>query len=346
MKRSLMAAVVAGSVLAPLTADAQSTPSVTIYGRAHVTVDWLDNGANDGLNTNSNSSRLGFRASHDLNDNLKAIMQVEQEVRWENGSGNFASRDTFVGLQGDFGRIRLGFFDTPLKEIRGRVDFFGDQIGDARNLTRVRDGYSGGDYDFDTRFRNGIHYTSPKFGGLTWDLHYSTNTDAGQNLGNKNSAVSTALTYADGPWYAAIAYEQKEDTKSDAIRMGLRYGSGPWAVAGLAQFATVKGSTLGSKQNVDTYGIGASYKVGDKTTVKGQYYWLSADGSERDAGMLALGLDYQIARPFRILVAYARTDNDDNVRYGMSRGGHGGQQLAAANGLNTSGFSVGFRYDF
>lgn len=346
MKKQLIAAAVAASLVAPLAAFAQNAPTVTVYGRAHVTVDYLDNGDEAGLNENSNSSRLGFRASHDLTEGLKAIMQVEQEVRWENGTGNFASRDTFVGLQGGFGTLRLGFFDTPLKNVRSQTDFFGDQIGDARNLTRVRDGYSGGDYDFDTRFRNGIHYRTNSMGGWTWDFHYSTNTDAGQNLDNGNSALSTAVTYAKDAWYLAAAYEYKEDTKSDALRLGARYTSGPLSVGGLAQFATVKGSTLGADQDVTTYGVGASYKVGDKTTLKGQFYMLDADGDERGANMLAIGADYVIARPFRVLVAYARTSNEDLVRYGMSRGGHGGQQLAAAGGLNPQGFSVGFRYDF
>ena len=340
-----LAAALAAPLLAPTAAQAQTLPSVSIYGRASVSLDQLDDGKPSRLNENSNSSRIGFRARHELDNDLTVLMQLEQEIRWDNGSGNFATRDSFVGLQSGFGLLRLGYMDTPLKGVRGQVDFFGDQIGDARNLTRIRDGYSGGDYDFDARFRNSIAYTSPKFSGLTWALNYSTNTDDGLNEEN-NSAASTALSYAEGPWYLALAWERKQETGSSAVRLGAKYTTGPWSIAALAQMVTVKDSELGGNQDVKVYGLGGSYKLTDAWTLKGQYYMLTADGSDRDANMIAVGVDYRLASQLRLMFAYARTSNDANVRYGASRGGHGGQQLAAANGLDSSGLSIGLRYDF
>lgn len=321
-------------------------PNVALYGRANVTADHIDNGADSGMNLSSNSSRLGFRASTQITKTLKGMMQIEQEVFWENGTGNFASRDTFVGLQGGFGTVRLGFFDTPLKAIRSNTDFFGDQIGDARNLTRLRDNY-GGAYDFDTRFRNGIHYISPNFSGVTIDLHYSTNTDAGVNPPSvSNDAFSGSIRYSTKTLYLATAYERKEDTGSDAYRLGVAYTMGDLRVAGLAQAATIKAPATGTSLDVNTYGLGASYKVSDAATLKGQLYWLDADGNQRNAAMTAVGLDYSLNKAFRLLLAYARTSNDDAARFTMAAGGHGAQVYPAAPGLTASGFSVGFRYDF
>lgn len=68
---------------------------------------------------------------------------------------------------------RIGYFDTPMKKVRSRTDFFGDKIGDARNIV------SGGGVSLDKRFRNGIHYQSPVFSNLTVDVHYSTNDATG-----------------------------------------------------------------------------------------------------------------------------------------------------------------------
>ncbi|MCC5868886.1 MAG: porin [Gammaproteobacteria bacterium] len=345
MNKQLLAAAVASALLAPVAAVADTT--VQVYGRAHLSVDWLDNGVDDGLNTSSNSSRLGFRANHDLGNGLTAFVQIEQNIRFEEGSGNFSTRDSFVGLRGDFGQFRLGQFDTPLKSVRSRTDFFGDQIGDARNLTRLRDVY-GNVNDFDTRFRNGIHYRTPSFSGVVFDVHYSTNTGTGATVDNDNDALSTSITYTQGNLYLAGAYERKNETKSDAIRLGATYKIGDLDLAALAQFATLKAPAGfgGIDQDADTYGIGASYKLNGKMTIKGQYYWLSADGDEFDANMAVVGLDYRIASPFRLLFAYAHTSNDDNARYSMSRGGRDTQLATAAPGLNHSGFSVGFRYDF
>ncbi|HSW38583.1 MAG TPA: porin [Acidobacteriota bacterium] len=328
------------------TANAQSSPSVSIYGRAHVSTAYLYNGDEGGMNLSSNSSYLGFRASTDISENLKGFIQIEQEVFFDNGAGNFASRDTFVGLQGNFGKIQFGHFDTPLKRVGLTVDFFGNQIGDNRNLTRLRDVH-GGNYDFDTRFRNSIQYTSPSISGVVIDFNLSTNTDAGNNPpGVGRESYSTSIVYSDRKFYAAGAYERKQDTRSEAFRFSLAYTAGDIRIAGLGQIAYIKSPSAGTSLRVNTIGGGASYRVTTKATVKGQYYRLIAAGEERNADMIALGFDYLLGKSFRLLFAYARTGNDDAARYTMSAGGHGAQVYPAEAGMAAGGASVGLRYDF
>lgn len=333
------------AVLTALMTAPLAMGDVQMYGRAHVSVDGLSDGDDSAWNVSSNSSRLGFRADTAVADGLTAIAQIEQEVRYENGAGNFASRDTFVGLRGEFGQIRLGFFDTPLKRLRGSVDLFSDQIGDARNLTRLRDNYSGADYDFETRFRNSIHYRSPSLNNVTLDFQYSTNTDSAATTDGGNDAISTALTWDTGDTMLATAYERKNDSGSDALRFAFGQTLGDLRLVGMVQFATLKGSTLGADLGVDTYGLGASYRLTGDTTLKGQYYWVSAAGADRNADMLAIGVDHHLSSSFRFLAAYARTGNDAIARYSMSAGGHGAQ-VYGAPGRDPHGFSLGFRYDF
>ncbi len=338
--RTTFITVLIAATFAPL-----ASAEVEIYGRAHVSVDSLSDGDDNGLNVSSNSSRIGFRASLDVAEGLTGFMQLEQGVRFENGSGSFASRDSFVGLRGSYGEVRLGFFNTPLKNINSKVDFFRDQIGEIRNLTRLGDTYPGGDYDFDSRFRNGISYKSPAIKDITFDLHYSTNTDSGANVDGNNDAISTALTWETIENYLAIAYERKNDTGSEAWRAGAGRTFGDWRVNGVAQLATIQESTLGAEQDVNTLGGGASYKVNAQITLKGQYYMLNADGTDRDAQMLTVGMDYIWNTSFRLLLAYARTDNQDAVNYPMSKGGHGAQITPLA-GETPQGISAGFRYNF
>ena len=322
-----------------------SAADIELYGRAHLSIDHLGNGDDGGFNLSSNSSRLGFRANADIAEGVRAIMQLEQEIRYENGSGDFSTRDSFVGLETESGTFRLGFFDTPLKLVGARVDLFRDQIGEVRNMTRVRDNYSGADFDFDTRFRNGIHYRSPQFSNLTIDIHYATNTDAGVNTTGDNDAVSTAVTYEANGTYLAASWERKNDTGSAAVRLGASKSIGAFRINGLLQQATVKDSTLVADQEVNTYGLGASYRHSDKITFKSQYLWVNADGNERDAAMLAIGMDYLLSSAFRVLLAYATTNNDDAVRYAMSKGGHGAQ-VTPPVGETADGISLGFRFDF
>ncbi len=67
-----------------------------------------------------------------LNKKLTLLAALQDDKALE-----FATRDTFVGLKGDFGQARVGRFDSPFKAARGPVNFFGDMVGDIRNVTRA-----------------------------------------------------------------------------------------------------------------------------------------------------------------------------------------------------------------
>lgn len=65
-----------------------------------------------------NESRIGFRASKDMFENVNVFMQIESGYVGENGTGaTLGNRDTFLGLQGDWGKVRFGRMLTPMYEI-------------------------------------------------------------------------------------------------------------------------------------------------------------------------------------------------------------------------------------
>ncbi|MDY3198701.1 MAG: porin, partial [Pseudomonadaceae bacterium] len=69
MKKKLIAIAVGAAAVMPALALAD----VSIYGRAHVSVDFLDDGADySETNLSSNSSRIGFKGDHEINPSLKA----------------------------------------------------------------------------------------------------------------------------------------------------------------------------------------------------------------------------------------------------------------------------------
>ncbi|MCC5858355.1 MAG: porin [Ectothiorhodospiraceae bacterium] len=310
-----------------------------IYGRAHLSVDYLDNGDDGAVNVSSNSSRLGFRGDAELDYGLTAIYQIETQIDFDDSGTEFATRDTFGGLQGDFGMLRLGKFDTPLKALRGRVDFFGDQVGDARNITRNRAQGQG----FDERFRNSIHYRTPSFGGVFVDLQYSTSTQDQYNANNDNNAFSASLSYREGPLYAAIAYENYsnesglDNDERDMIRAAVSYDFGVVRVAGMVQTA--------SDPDDNAYGIGARWAVTSTTGLRAQYYMLDADDSDFDASLIAIGVDQRLGRAATVYANYAFVSNDDASRVTPFREARtaGSQGVA---GEDTSAFSVGMIYNF
>lgn len=342
IKLSLVAAAVCSMFAVPaLAAD------VEIYGRAHLSVDSLDNGVDSGTNVSSNSSRLGFRAKTEIDGGLEAFVQVEQNIRFDEGAGNWASRDTFVGVRGDFGTVRLGQFDTPLKVVRGKVDMFGDRVGDIRNLTRTST--SGGTNAnignvFDERYKNGVHYQTPKFGNFVFDVHYTPHNNTGATADNVQESYSMALSYEVKGFYAAIAYETFEgqnDLDPNALRLGAYYDiTSDFRVSGMFQSAS---DVPGGDRNV--YGLGASYKMGDYT-LRSQYY-VADDNDTADSGasMLVVGADRRIGKDLTLYVAYGITSNDDAAAFRVSAGGRD-TQMAAVTGENSSGLSLGVQYNF
>lgn len=126
-----------------------------------------------------NESRIGFRASKDMFDNVNVFMQIESGYVGEDGKGStLGARDTFLGLQGDWGKVRFGRMLTPLYEI---VDWPYSNPG----LGRVFDW--GGDVKAHYDRKGDIaRYDSPAFGGLTFNASVGrgdTGTDGSNHLG-------------------------------------------------------------------------------------------------------------------------------------------------------------------
>ncbi len=73
---------------------------VKVYGRAHVSLDYLDDGADyNEVGLSSNASRLGFeKLKQKIENGMTVFGQIEQEINFASGSANddlkFATRDT------------------------------------------------------------------------------------------------------------------------------------------------------------------------------------------------------------------------------------------------------------
>lgn len=224
MKKSLMAlAVLAASGVA----SAQS--SVTIYGLADVylgsskvkvsapgtastslrqTV--VDSG---GFNT----SRFGFKGSEDLGGGLKANFLLESGFNVDTGvvtgytnpftgttSTSTFSRNSWVGLSGGFGEVRLGKMWTPYDEVKGTgaAAFDANIFAPAANVWRSN--------NHQDRPGNAIYYATPNFSGFSAAALYSLgeNKTATQSAGK---IASVNVQYAGGPIAAALAYQTEKE---------------------------------------------------------------------------------------------------------------------------------------
>lgn len=316
--------------------------SVQVYGRAHISVDYLDDGARYGeANMSSNSSRLGFKAEKKTASGITGFMQIEGEITYNQGDSSLSSRDTFVGIKGDFGSLRAGKFDTPFKTARGPANLFGDQLGDMRNLTRVDNGR------FDERTPNTLHYQTPSFGGFQANLAYSMHEGTYEGHKYDDQGYSLSLTYKGGPVDVAVAYEKYEEDYSrgerDAVRAAIAYKViDPLK---LVAFAQKVDHDVQDHLDSKTYGLGAEFAVTKNTYLKGMYLVRNSDADEQDSDMIAVGIEHRLDRALRVYLNYAVVDNEDDVRLTPWAQGRS-TNAPGAWGEEAKGLSLGLRYDF
>ena len=218
---------------------------VQLYGHADVSFDYVDNGLSNRIGAvgnngwlsqfSSNLSNFGIRGSRRLTPYLTGVFQVETEINYSATPGptsdaqvkqGIGSRDTYVGVQGNWGAVKYGKTDAPYKKSVARMDPFINSIGDSRSIM----GNSGGDNraEFKTRVPHALWYESPKIKGFNANVLFSPgqnrstdNTikarsepnctggnDPPCNDGGFSNLLSAALSYTNGPLYVIAAYER------------------------------------------------------------------------------------------------------------------------------------------
>ncbi len=179
MNKKLLALAVAGVLSAPLAAQAQ-TANVTLYGRLNLTMEAVQLGNSTAENwiyrVNSNSSRFGIKGTESLGGGLNVIFQLESSANGDAGGGTIAGRDTYVGLQGGWGTVKIGNFLAPYDDIHpifGNVPTLTTSILSTAALwaNAPSSKTQGG---FDARLGNSIRYDSPNISGFTGSIQAST----------------------------------------------------------------------------------------------------------------------------------------------------------------------------
>ncbi|MGB7543060.1 MAG: porin [Burkholderiales bacterium] len=238
LKKKALSLAVAGAIGVPAAAFAESS-NVEVYGRLYPEFTVLSgSGATaagttglstlartpTGLNVKSrnsvdaSNSRIGFRGTEDLGSGLSAIWQIENQVALDSGASNpLAARESFVGLRGGFGTVRLGNMDTVYKRLGDPIRFMGiasgNHVSDSNIISsRMPFGNSSAG-SFHLREANSLWYQTPNLGGTTLYAQYSpdTNESATPTTTTKREFWSLGARYRRGPLYLALAHEIHKD---------------------------------------------------------------------------------------------------------------------------------------
>jgi len=206
----------------------------------------------------SNSSRFGMRGTESLGGGLNAIFQIESNVSGDTGnasSSGIASRETFVGLQGSWGRFTMGKFLMPQDDLH---PIFGNAPTLTTSLLSTANLWAFGNLNkaqggFDARTGNNIRYDSPNMMGFTAALQFSTRDDSGNTTQTPNggdngdhpsnmahaNVVGGNVIYSNGPFQAGAAFEVNNKVRNAFAAGGPNLRDTDWTITGSYNFGTI-----------------------------------------------------------------------------------------------------------
>jgi len=396
MQKKLLALAVAGA-LVPAAAIAQS--SVEIYGRANLGIDnWRATGATvPGADLKSRnrvfdgSSRLGFRINEGLGGGLRAFAVIETGINIDTGnetgqngatnasSGNWASRDSYLGLGGAWGDVRFG---------RQSVWWSNGVIAQtgANFINTAADGLTTGGHGAiatpSARTSNVMSYNTPTIGGFNASISYgasgggagSSNTEAasvytGQGTQERNTLWGITGRYTSGALRAQVDWAKNENTGlvDGRDNSGLKIGLG-WAYAPGSQISGVwenienknialgnplvaLGAVAGGKVETDIFLINWEHMLG-QWQLMAQYAWSDdvkgVTAGETRAKAWTLAAKYFLSKRTGVYVSWNETDNENNAWADANSGGNitSGPLSFGNRGADIRLIAVGIHHNF
>lgn len=291
----------------------------------------------------SGTSNLGFRGSYKVNEDLKIIWQIESAISPDGDAPNsLTSRNSCLGLEGSWGRVFYGNWDTPYKypllfvgALRGLNPFDNaltanpgfNVPGTTTQNGRVN---TAADAAFNRRQGNSVQYWSPEMKGFSARVAYSVNEGKTTATTTTPSAspdlLSALLSYKAGAFNISYGFEQHND------------------YFGLAQLGGSAGATATNAGSKDVgHELVAAYAFSTGTKVSAIAERLSYDTDEtvtgkvnhyeRDAWYLLL---QQRWGSHQLFGSYGKADAGSVTLVG------GGP--ATTNGLGGSQWSAGYVY--
>jgi predicted porin len=293
------------------------------------------------------ASYVGVRGTEDIGGGLKAFFQLEWAYRPDDnatttavavpsptpGSINntpFSGRNSAVGLQGGFGSILMGRWDTPMKVTQTAVDPFGDLTNGDITGAALDQG------NFSRRETNMVQYWSPNIAGFSARLHYTANE--GKTSSTNPSVTGASLTYSTGGLYAAYAYEKHKDVaantseEGNAVAVSYKFGAGP-KLSG--QYGEYK---RGSAKD-QSYFVGLEWAFGKNVLLVALQH-AELDNSNAECDMGSIGYRYDFSRRTFFIASYTKVENDNGMNCNF------GTNPIGAAGQNPQGIGMGVRHLF
>lgn len=345
--------LIGGVAVSPL-ANAQFA-NVSLYGSMNLDVELVNGAQSDGSNpsiarVSSNSSRFGLRGHEYLGRGQVAIFQLESQIDADIGGLALASRETFVGLQGDWGTVKLGNFLSPYDDIHtifGNSPTFTTSILSTAALwaqgalTKVEGG-------FDARLGNSVRYESPLLDGFSAALQFATRDTSGNPNGDDNgdrlSELRHAYVLAGGAFYSrgpvdlGIAFERNYRVRPTGPNDGALSVTAGYDFGRIVSDVGLRVAGVYERLNYDTptgsltrdfYGLSTTLAVGDGnfyafwgkaadgkgSAVEGTTIGALVKGPDTSSQQWELSYSYNLSLRTTLYAGWVKIDNRANAAY-------------------------------
>jgi len=330
MNKPLLAAAIA----AVLPAVAQAQTNVTLSGnfKSGLAQTKFSGGATgDGSATGvaDGSSRFIISGSENLGSGLTALFQLDNRFRVDDNAsgGTIGTGNTFVGVRGGFGTLRVGKLDVYYNQ--GTDEFSNRAVAIQHSnislLSYVNS--NGSPIARASRSTNVVRYDLPKLGGFSGGLGWSPNANGGEGAPGASSGQAWFVDggFASGPFSIGAAYWDEKNENATTS------GQKAWRVFGHYNFGIARVGLMFDESkviasNVDTkrgaWSIPVTAKLGPGVllfTYTQAQDTKTAGSTNADTGakMFSLGYDYPLSKRTSVGVSYSVIDNESRARYGQ-----------------------------
>lgn len=267
--------IIALAVVALASSAAFAQSNVQMYGIVDAGVAQIRPSGNKEVNKVDSgllrTSRLGFKGTEELSNDLKVVFVLEYRLNIDanqgiggtytsdatgvQGSTSGMAREQYLGLVGDFGTIKAGRMNTTafkwgMKYVTLGASIF-DVTGDNSMWAGSRNNPLG-----DIRVSNALGYNSPSWNGFTFDVNYARPIEAAASGNGHLDMAQLGVYFDQGPLSVGVVYDSVKG-----------YGGAGLTLSSLA-FARGAGFPAGTTalgyDNLDakSTNVGASYDFG------------------------------------------------------------------------------------
>ncbi len=377
MKRNLIALAVAGAFLAPAAAMADGS-GIVLTGLIHGDVGFgyeKRDGGGIAYKRQPNIGTFATRWEIDGTEDLgwaQAIFGLAMDQQFAGpsncrGRNEFnndgggcqtnnnqvsgsavSNRNSFLGLSGGFGTIKIGQ-NEHLYEIQQIVQDLDPASENTFSTLSLMTSWGGVHNGFTRRDPQSIWYASPNIGGATIEAAYITpagakgTNDSGESLSPYGIQLGATWKSAFGlSLYGAYAQYNDEDgskSKNKAFRLGAGYGMELFQVDVFGEQLkyTNNGGANDKRTNIGVSGAlnFGQHHVRAALSVAGKLKQSGNTVADSQAKLFLIGYAYTLSKRTELQVNYGLVDNKKNAQFNVSEAGN-----------DANRFGVGIRHTF